>query len=199
MTAAAAGPPAGRLPCGRSADDVLTQVGEGRDRDLDEHQTSCPHCRAALAEYARLWGPIATSAAAPVRAPGGLFDAVLARLGRTAGGWGQFDDGGGTVLVSARVVVAVAGHAAELVDGVRVALGAFAADGVRVRAGVAGSSVALDLTVVAEYGQDLPRLADRLRTRVAAAVEATTGLDTVGINVTVGDILPPRQPADRTP
>ena len=200
---AASGEAAGdRLACGTPTEDLLAQVAEGGGAHRSAHQESCPHCRAALAEYARLWGPVAELVATPVRAPAGLLDDVLARVRAAAGpsGWGRVEDETGPYLVAARVVVAVAGHAARTTEGVHMALGALQelADTLdprdgghdrRVEAGVIGRSVALELTVAAEYGQDLHVLADRLRARVVEAVHAATGLRTTSVSVTVDDVF----------
>ena len=42
------------LACGRPTEPLLEQVAEGRAAEFDDHQATCPHCRAALAEFDRL-------------------------------------------------------------------------------------------------------------------------------------------------
>ena len=205
MSAGSGDEPGDLLACGTPTGDLLAQVAEGEGARRSAHQESCPHCRAALAEYERLWVPVAELAATPVHAPEGLLDDVLAQVRAAAGpsGWGRVEDETGPYLVAARVVVAVAGYAARSTDGVRMALGALQEladtldprDGThdrRVEAGVIGRSVALELTVAAEYGQDLHALADRLRAHVVEAVLAVTGLRTTQVSVTVDDVFAPR-------
>ena len=190
----------GVLACGASSEDLLAQVADGGDRRRTAHQQQCPHCQATLAEYARLWAPVTELAGTEVRAPAGLFDSAMATVRAAAGppGWGRVDDQAGPYLVAARAVVSVAGYAARTTTGVRMALGALERlgdvldpghDG-HVEAGVTGRSVALDLTVAAEYGQDLRRLADRLRDRVTREVRAVTGLEAVEVSVTIDDVFP---------
>lgn len=195
MTAAGNGASA-PLACGASPDALLAQVADGHGSDRDAHQAGCPHCEATLAEYTRLWAPVAAVSDERVRAPRSVLDAVLADVRAAAGpaGWARFEDRGHEVLVAARVVVAVAGRAAADVDGVRVALGGLAAGGVE--AGVSGRSVAIELTVAAEYGYDLHRVADALRARVAAALDVHAGLDAGSIGVVVTDVFPRRTPPD---
>ena len=194
-----------RLACGADPDALLDQVAEGRGDDRDAHQAGCPHCRATLAEYARLWAPFDELSAGEVRAPTGLLDRALASVREQTGpvDHGRVPDEQGPYLVAARAVVAVVGHAARSSAGVRMALGALgelidrgpeAETRAAVGAGVSGQSVAVDLTVAAEYGHDLRRLADHLRERVVAEVRAQTGLEVVVVDVAITDVFPPRDP-----
>lgn len=198
-----AGAPPGdgdRLVCGASSDDLLTQVAEGRGAERDAHQRDCVHCQAALGEYGRLWGPMRELADVPVHAPADLLSATLGELrARTAPeGQGRVDDGGEAFHVAARAVVTVAGHVARGTEGVRIALsGLGALTGAErtsvARMGIRGQSVAIELTVAADYGQDLHRLADRLRAQVSGAVRAQLGLDAVEIGVEITDVFLPRR------
>jgi uncharacterized alkaline shock family protein YloU len=188
------------LACGTDSSELLAQVAEGRADQRDDHQRHCPHCQATLAEYARLWAPFDELAAIEVHAPPGLVDRALATIRETAGppGWGRVTDSEGSFLVAARAVVSVAGHAARTSRGVRVALstlGELTAQDAAVEAGVSGQSVAVELTVAAEYGHDLHRLAEHLRDRVTAEVLAQTGLDVVEVDVTITDVFRPLGPA----
>ena len=189
-----------RLVCGASSDDLLTQVAEGRGAERDAHQRDCLHCQAALGEYGRLWEPMRELADVPVHAPADLLSATLGELkARTAPeGQGRVDDEGEVFGVAARAVVTVAGHVARGTEGVRIALSGLGvlagADRASVaRVGVRGRSVAIELTVAADYGQDLHRLADRLRVQVGDAVRAQLGLDAVEIGVEITDVFLPRR------
>lgn len=194
------------LACGTDSGALLTQVAEGRASVRDDHQRRCPHCQATLAEYARLWAPFDELAAAEVHAPPGLLDRALAAIRDTAGpvGWGRVADPEGSFLVAARAIVSVAGHAARSSPGVRIALStigeltAHSAEPDAVSAGVSGQSVAVELTVAAEYGHDLHRLAEHLRERVTAEILTQTGLDVVEVDVTITDVFRRRQ-GDRAP
>ena len=72
--------PADRLPCGAVPADLLTQVTEGTAPRDPAHQRSCPHCRAALAEFEELWIPVRELAAERVRAPADLLQSVMAQI-----------------------------------------------------------------------------------------------------------------------
>lgn len=185
------------LACGASSDALLTQVAEGRGVQRDAHQRDCLHCQAALGEYARWWGPMGELAEVPVQAPPDLLGRTLAGLRVLTGAdaHGRVDDESGPYRVAARAVVSVAGHVARATEGVRIALGGIGelgGLGELTRVGVAGQSVAIELTLAADYGQDLLRLADRLRARVTDAVRAQLGLEAVEIAVEITDVFLPR-------
>jgi hypothetical protein len=59
--------PADRLPRGAVPADLLAQVTEGAAPRDPAHQRSCPHCRAALAEFEDLWAPVRELAAEGAR------------------------------------------------------------------------------------------------------------------------------------
>lgn len=194
------------LTCGADLDALLAQVAEGRGNERDTHKSTCLHCQAALAEYARLWAPFDELADTEVQAPPGLIDRVLASVREQAGpvGFGRVGDEEGSFLVAARAVVSVAGYAARTSAGVRMALGELvdartgpASEPRSVGAGASGQSVAVELAVAAEYGHDLRRLAEHLRERVTSEVRAQTGLDVVVVDVAITDVFPPLGPPRR--
>ncbi len=187
-----------RLPCGRPTGPLVDQVAEGRARDLDAHQGTCPYCRAALAEFDRLWAPVRAVAADRPHAPASVVEAALRRVrGASAEPeYGRIDSPLGHTRVAARVVVALARHLASQVPGVEVALGHLAADGHEARgevvpdveAGVTGGSTAVQITLAAAYGQDLQALGERIRRVVARGVREVTGLEPVDVTVHVDDV-----------
>ncbi|NMO92641.1 Asp23/Gls24 family envelope stress response protein [Actinomycetospora sp. TBRC 11914] len=187
-----------RLPCGRSTGPLLEQVAEGRAGELDAHQRTCPHCRAALAEFDRLWAPVRAVAADRPQAPPSVVEAALLRVrGASAGPeYGRIDSPLGHTRVAARVVVALARHLAAQVPGVEVALGGLVTDGHQdagevvpdVEAGVTGGSTAVQITLAAAYGQDLQALGERIRAVVARGVREVTGLEPVDVTVHVDDV-----------
>ncbi|GAA4836598.1 hypothetical protein GCM10023201_26830 [Actinomycetospora corticicola] len=187
------------LPCGRPTAALVEQVAEGRGDVLDEHQRTCPHCRAALAEYTRLWAPVAAVAADRPTAPPSLVEAALRSLRGPDGQeeYGRIESPQGHTRVAARVVVALARHLAAGVPGVEVALGGLVADGHRdagelvpdVEAGVTGGSTAVRITLAAAYGQDLQALGERIRVAVARGVREATGLEPVDVTVHVDDVF----------
>jgi uncharacterized alkaline shock family protein YloU len=187
-----------RLTCGRSTGPLVEQVAEGRAGDLDAHQRTCPYCRAALAEFDRLWAPVRAVAADRPQASAALVEVALARVRGASDepDYGRIDSPLGHTRVAARVVVALARHLASQVPGVEVALGRLAADGHRetgevvpdVEAGVSGGSTAVQITLAAAYGQDLQALGERIRGVVSRGVREVTGLEPVDVTVHVDDV-----------
>jgi uncharacterized alkaline shock family protein YloU len=194
-----------RLSCGRPAEDVLDQVAAGRAAERDAHQTRCPHCQAALAEYDRLWAPVRELAVEQVHPPESLVDSAMRRIRGAMQDpeYGVLDSTHGRTRIAARVVVVAARESAQAVPGVRVALskhiltrdgsqGTLAAgsiSGPEVSVGVAGRSAAIEITLAADYGTDLRRLGEEVRAAVAFRVRALTDLEPIGVTVIIDDIL----------
>ena len=113
------------LPCGAEVDSLLEQVADGHAGDLDAHQLDCVHCRAAIAEFAELWAPVAEKAVTPVPAPPGLAAAVMRQIRALVSDvWYTLQATDlGTIRIAARIVATVARDSARMVPGVRVALG----------------------------------------------------------------------------
>jgi len=111
----------------------------------------------------------------------------------------------GTTTISDVVVTKVAGIAAREVGGVHALGGGMsrAVSGVTNRVGIGdersqGVSVevgereaAVDLTVVIEYGESIPKVAESVRSNVVARVEGITGLSVTEVNVTINDLYFP--------
>jgi uncharacterized alkaline shock family protein YloU len=197
-----------QLVCGRSVEDVLTQVAEDRAAERDSHQRQCPYCQAALSEYDRLWTPIRELAAETVSPPQSIVDSVLRRI-RSAvehSGYGVVESPNGLTRISARVVVVTAREAAQAVPGVQVALSKRITDSIgngdgssggyygeggdpEVTAGMAGRSTAVEITLAADYGLDLRRLGERVRAQVSARIRALTDLEPVQVTVIIDDVF----------
>lgn len=123
-------------------------------------------------------------------------------------------EGGSTVIAEA-VVTKVAGIAAREVPGVhdlgggttraigsvtqRVGLGDERTQGVSVEVGE--TEAAVDLTLVIDYGESIPRVADAIRDNITKRIEGITGLKVTEVNITVNDLYFPgdEQPADEEP
>jgi len=121
----------------------------------------------------------------------------------------------GTTTIADVVVTKVAGIAAREVGGVhalgggvsravsgvthRVGIGDDRSQGVAVEVGE--REAAVDLTLVVEYGESIPKVAEAVRSNVVARVEGITGLAVTEVNVTIndlyfpGDEVTPEEPA----
>lgn len=211
-----------RLACGRDPDALLDQVANGSSAPLDDHQRSCPHCQAALAEFERLWRPVRAVADHRPQAP---RDVVVEALRSIRGvsedpEYGRLEESQGRTRISARVVVVLARHLASRVPGVRVALSGVLAAGAGpetrldptlapaddadsparpvptagvgapgVVAGVAGHSTVVQITLAADYGQDLIALGARIRAVVGEGIRRQTGLEPVAVLVHIDDVF----------
>ncbi|CAN5241904.1 Asp23/Gls24 family envelope stress response protein [soil metagenome] len=135
-------------------------------------------------------------------------------MARTQTGSGDGPDGGSTVIADA-VVTKVAGIAAREVPGVhdlgggatralgsvtqRVGLGDERTQGVSVEVGE--TEAAVDLTLVVDYGESIPQVADAIRENIIKRVEGITGLKVTEVNIAVNDLYFPGddQPVEEEP
>lgn len=122
----------------------------------------------------------------------------------------QGDKGGlqtekGTTTIADTVVTKVAGIAAREVGGVhelgggtaravgsvaqKVGIGDQRTQGVSVEVGE--REAAVDLTIVVEYGESIPKVAQQIRENVIRRIEGTTGLAVTEVNLTVNDLYFP--------
>ncbi|MDB1087404.1 Asp23/Gls24 family envelope stress response protein [Streptomyces sp. ACA25] len=108
----------------------------------------------------------------------------------------------GTTTIADSVVAKTAGMAAREVPGVhamgsgtaqrigamRQAMGGgtAATSGVSVEVGT--TETAVDLVIVVDYGERIHKVAQKVREHVITAVERTTGMDVVEVNISVNDI-----------
>jgi uncharacterized alkaline shock family protein YloU len=177
-----------RLRCGQDIDDLLAQVSEGQPPTDPEHQRSCPHCRAALAELESLWRPIRALADEEVRAPAEILDQVMAQVRELLrqGWYAVIPSPEGDTRIAARVIAAVARLAAEQVPGVSLALGGGRATETDV--GVAGPHVVVDVDVMVEMGTPIPTTSHALRRQIAEDIAAHTGLRAAEVNIAVIDV-----------
>ena len=116
----------------------------------------------------------------------------------------------GQTTIADPVVTKVAGIAAREVDGVYQlgggvarALGAVtnrlpvgSANGQGVSVEVGEKEAAVDLTVVVEYGESIPRVAQHIRENVVRRIEGITGLSVTEVNVVVNDLHLPGDDED---
>ena len=140
----------------------------------------------------------------------------MAATGTTSGGEQsrELSAQKGQTSIADAVVTKVAGLAAREVPGVhdlgggtaravgsvtqRVGLGDQRAQGVSVEVGQ--REAAVDLTVVIEYGESIPQVAEAVREQVIKRVEGITGLSVTEVNVNVNDLYFPgdEQPEEET-
>ncbi len=108
----------------------------------------------------------------------------------------------GNTTIADSVVTKVAGIAAREVPGVydlgggaaraigtvsdRVGIGDGRSQGVSVEVGE--KEAAVDLTVVVEYGESIPQVAQQIRENTINRIEGTTGLSVTEVNVAVTDL-----------
>lgn len=195
-----------QLPCGADVDELLEQAADGHATDLSIHQQSCPHCQAALREFARIWAPVHALAAQPVSIPAALSTAVTAQVRKLiADTWYtlQLTDGG-AIRIAARVVATLARDAAATVPGVRVAFGRHShgriADLVEkatlhhrhphAAVGVLGRTAVIDLALAVRYGDQVDEVARQVQQHVITELRTIVGLHDVTVNVTVDDVIP---------
>ena len=125
-------------------------------------------------------------------------------VARTQTGSAAASESGATVIADA-VVTKVAGIAAREVPGVhdlgggtsraigsvthRVGLGDERTQGVSVEVGE--TEAAVDLTLVVDYGESIPQVAEAIRENIIKRVEGITGLRVTEVNIAVNDLYFP--------
>jgi uncharacterized alkaline shock family protein YloU len=124
---------------------------------------------------------------------------AVARQGESAG---PLQTEMGSTTIADAVVTKVASIATREVGGVhelgggaaralgsaaqRVGIGDQRTQGVTVEVG--DKEAAVDLTIVVEYGESIPRLSKEIRDNVTRRIEGITGLSVTEVNVTVNDL-----------
>ncbi|GLY36185.1 hypothetical protein Amsp01_022090 [Amycolatopsis sp. NBRC 101858] len=171
------------LPCERDVEQVwerLDAVGAGL---ADEHELTCPHCRAARESLLALREATAELAAeddVPPALFGRIMSAVRAEV-RRGSMVALPTPEPGFVEISEQAVAAVLRYAADTVDGVR-------ARRCRVRTGV-GGVVDVELTLAVSVRNVAGGAALALvRERVTAAAAARVGLTLAKLDLLVDDI-----------
>ena len=193
------------LPCGADVDLLFEQVADGRGADQDAHQQQCVHCQAAASEFITLWDPVAELAAAPVPPPPGLAAAVMSQVRALVRDiWYTLEiTESGTIRIAARIVATLARDCAQMVPGVRVALGrstqgriaahaekaTFGHRHPHAAAGVLGRTAVVDLAVAVTYNDPVHEVARDIQRQVTATLRDQVGLRSVTVNVTVDDIF----------
>ena len=121
---------------------------------------------------------------------------------RSGGDTGGLQSDKGSTTIADAVVTKVASIATREVGGVyelgggaaralgsaasRVGIGDQRSQGVSVEVGE--KEAAVDLTIVVEYGESIPKLSEQIRDNVTRRIEGITGLVVTEVNVTVNDL-----------
>lgn len=191
--------------CGQSIDDTLEQAADGRADQLDEHQSGCVHCQAALHEFAGLWTSVSTYAQQPVSAPEDFTAHVMHRIHLLAREvwYTAHVTNDGVVRVAARIVGRIARDAARSVPGVRAALGRTTQGSIvglvergtrghrhpHSAVGVLGQTTAIDMAIAVAYGQPVHELAEQVQQRIKQQLHDVITLQDITVNVTVDDVF----------
>lgn len=138
---------------------------------------------------------------------------AVATKGSRASGGGALQTDKGHTTIADTVVTKVAGIAAREVGGVhalgggvaralgavsqRLPVGDATAQGVSVEVGE--KEAAVDLTVVVDYGESIPRVTQAIRENVIRRIEGITGLTVTEVNVAVNDLHLPGDESDSEP
>jgi uncharacterized alkaline shock family protein YloU len=112
----------------------------------------------------------------------------------------------GTTTISSSVVSQIAGIAAQEIEKVQMSGGTTAAVGGFLQSVTGGTNfsqgvsvevgqeeAAVDLTMVVEYGQSVPRITEAARRNVINRIENLTGLRVTEVNITVTDVQVPEE------
>ena len=116
-----------------------------------------------------------------------IADAVVTKIASIAAREvrGVYDLGGGTARAIRGVSRSVGVGLDERMQGVGVELGE--------------REAAVDLTVVVEYGESIPRIANALRENIIRRIEGMTGLTVTEVNIAVNDLYFPDDEAAAEP
>ena len=133
----------------------------------------------------------ATAAERPAAARPDDAAAPPDELGRTTIGEGVVTKVAGLAAREVQGVHELGGGAARAVGSVtqKVGLGDAFSQGVSVESGV--KEAVVDLTLVIDYGESIPRVATAVRNQVIKRVEFITGLKVIEVNITVNDLYFP--------
>lgn len=172
------------LACGRDATDVWDRAEAGTG--LDEHELTCPHCGATIADAQGLDRFVHRMAAQPLAPPPSVLDrvmgAVLAEL--RPHDTVPLDSPHGPAGISRPAVAAVLRRTVDAMGGIR-------ARSCRIEPVPATAPPAVDvrLTVTARYGVDLGSVTARVRQMVAATAEQALGITVRRVDIEVVDVF----------
>lgn len=196
------------LLCGADLGVLVDQVAEDLPPADREHEATCEHCQAALAQLGPLWRRVRELAREDVVVPAALMATVMQAVRRERAG-----NGGSLPL--RKVIPQLVDHAVlpgergalEIADSVVAQIiqretlatpGVLALDAAGVQSvlgrrpgvdvAVEESRVSARLRLVVELGWPIPDVLELVRRRAGAAVERMTGLRPEEIHITVTDV-----------
>lgn len=187
------------LPCGRRVEDLWDRLDAAPGSPADEHEQTCPHCRAARSSLQALAEATRAvyqdeSLTPPPALRGRIMAAVRAevrrgdRLPLPSGEFGPVD-------VSEQAVAVVLRFAADTVDGVRARrcrlhLVQGPGQGESAEGEEAGAAVRVELSIAIRYcPKTTVELVEIVRARVAAAAAAQVGLRVARVDIEVDDVF----------
>lgn len=180
------------LACGRDAAAVWDHAEEGT---LDEHERSCPHCAAAIADQRRLDGLVHRMAAQPLEPPPSVLDRVMGAVRAELRPHDvlTLPSPHGPARLSRAAAAAVLRHVVDGMAGMRARSCRIEQDDAE--GGGDGAPARITLTVVARFGVDLASVTARARQMVLAAGEQALGVPVERVDIEVVDVFdeePPR-------
>lgn len=105
----------------------------------------------------------------------------------------------GTIKIADEVVATVAGLAAAEVEGVASMSGGWGTDlverlgrknfGKGIRVEVSGEEAKIEISLVIDYGYQIPKVAEEVQKEVKQAVETMTGLNVSAVNVHIVSVI----------
>lgn len=181
------------LGCGRDAATVWDHAERGT---LDEHERSCPHCAAAIADQRRLDGLVHRMAAQPLEPPPSVLDRVMVAVRAELRPHDvlTLPSPHGPARLSRSAAAAVLRGVVDGMAGTRARSCRIEQDDAR-GDGAEGSPLRITLTVVARFGVDLASVTARVRQMVLAAGEQALGVPVERVDIEVVDVFdeePPR-------
>jgi hypothetical protein len=167
------------LSCGRSVEEVSTEVDTGR---FSEHTLSCPHCTTARASLEQLAEATRELIDDPVEPPPGLFDRILDAVRADLGVSRGVPLPVPGVDVSPHALAAVLRYAVDTVPGLR-------AHRCRVEpVDDDPGAVRVWVSVSMDYGAGRADALDVARTRIGAALSERVGLTLAGLDLELVDL-----------
>jgi uncharacterized alkaline shock family protein YloU len=188
------------LACGRDPAAAWDHAVAGT---LDEHERTCPHCRAAAADALGLAGLVRPLAAERPEPPPTVLEAVLGSVRDLVAAELRpqdllpLDSPAGPARLSRPAAARVLRHLVDGMDGLRARSCRVDAETELAESTISPetelaestiSTVRVTITVTARFGVDLASVTARVRQMIVAAAEQTLGLAVSRVDITVVDL-----------